>query len=285
MARTTARYVLSDSRWMAALADPRTAVDIALFGYSHFDDWHIPERVLEEHLLYYLVRGAFRAQFGSGEARFAGPGLFWLPPGVRHENFQDRAAGKLVLYNYRFRILKGGSSISFAGRRPRFVSDPARLGPLAEQLHDDMRREHPHRAGRVRSLIFLLYTELSAAAARGSVRGSQLDEAARRKLLHFAAAHVAERPSPADLAAELRLSPDYFARAFRRTFGISPRKWLVRERVSQAAVRLLDAPQLTVSEVAYEFGYGDVFLFSRQFKQVTGRSPSQHRALARDRRK
>jgi len=273
--------IRSDARWLAALGDPSSRVEVALFGYYHLDAWHIPQRTLPEHLAYYVVRGAFRAHIAGEEMRFAGPGLFWLPPGVRHELFQDAGAGKLVLYNYRFRIQAGGRGISFARRGPLFASDPARLGPLAEQLHDDIRREHPLRRRRLVSLIFLLYSELAAATARRSPRGSQLDEAARRKLLQYAAEHVAERPSPADLAAVLRLSPDYFARAFRRTFDISPRKWLVRERISQAAVRLLDAPQLTVSEIAYEFGYEDIFLFSRQFKQVTGRSPSAHRARAR----
>jgi AraC-like DNA-binding protein len=277
--------VRSDSRWLAALADPRARVEVELFGYYHLDGWHIPERSLPEHLLYYLVRGAFRGVFSWGTERFAGPGLFWLPPGVTHELFQEPGAGKMVLYNYRFRIIGGRRSVGFAGRRPLFASDPARLGPLAEQLHDDIRREHPMRDRRLASLIFLLYSELAAAGKRDAARGPQLDEAARRKLLHYAAARAAQRPTPAELAGVLRLSPDYFSRVFRRTFGVSPRSWLVRERIGQAAVRLLDAPQLTVSEIAYEFGYEDIFLFSRQFKQVTGRSPRQHRARARARRR
>ncbi len=285
MSKAGDKSVCSDLRWLAALGDARSRVDVALYGYYHLVDWHIPERELPEHLLYYVVRGAFRGVIGGREERFAGPGLFWLPPGVRHELSQDGAAGRLALYNYRFRLLSGGAGMSFAGRKPLFASDPARLGPLCEQLHDDMRRDHPLRHRRLACLIFLIYSELTRARDHNAARGSLLDEAARRKLECYAAARVTERPTPAELAGVLRLSPDYFARVFRRTFGLSPRKWLVRERVDQAAVRLLDAPQLTVSEIAYEFGYDDIFLFSRQFKQVTGKSPSDHRAQARARRR
>jgi AraC-like DNA-binding protein len=122
-----------------------------------------------------------------------------------------------------------------------------------------------------------MYSEVAHAPRREAGGAPLLDESARRRLVEYAGARVRERPTPTDLAAVLRLSPDYFSRIFRRTFGVSPRKWLVRERVGQAAVRLLDAPELTISEVAYEFGYEDIFLFSRQFKAVTGRSPSSYR--------
>lgn len=84
---------------------------------------------------------------------------------------------------------------------------------------------------------------------------------------------------PAALPHGLRLTPDYFARIFRRTYGVSPRTWIVRERIKLAALRLTES-QLSIGEVANEFGYGDIFFFSRQFKQVMGRSPRSYRRSA-----
>ena len=83
--------------------------------------------------------------------------------------------------------------------------------------------------------------------------------------------------APSELAASLQLSPDYFARQFRHSFGIAPRTWIKRERVRLAAQTLLES-NLSVKEVAHHFGFSDIFLFSRQFKQVTGQSPSAYRA-------
>src|SRR5690606_6844081 len=88
--------------------------------------------------------------------------------------------------------------------------------------------------------------------------------------------HLASWPTPAQLAKQLRLSHDYFARRFAATFGMSPRSWLVQQRVSHGAYRLVDT-NLTISEVAAELGYDDPFLFSRQFKQVMGQSPRDYR--------
>ncbi|MHC4917092.1 MAG: helix-turn-helix domain-containing protein [Planctomycetota bacterium] len=251
------RLLRSDRAWAAALADPASRLDAALWGYYHLTDWHIARRTLGEHLLYCVVRGSFRGRIAGRRWRFRGPGLFWLPPGEEHELRQVSEEGSLVLYNFRFRLLSGGRSVSFARRDPRFCTEEARLRPLAEQIYDDARRDHPQRERRLISLIFLMYSEVAHAPRRKSSEGPLLDETARRRLVEYAGARVRERPTPADLAGVLRLSPDYFARVFRRTFGVSPRKWLVRERVGQAAVRLLDSPELTVSEVAYEFGYED----------------------------
>ncbi len=44
----------------------------------------------------------------------------------------------------------------------------------------------------------------------------------------------------------------------------------------QNHVRLLES-QLNISEVAQEFGHRDIVFFSRQFKQVLGRSPRTYR--------
>ena len=86
--------------------------------------------------------------------------------------------------------------------------------------------------------------------------------------------------TPAQLAAHLGLSADYFTRLFRKSYGISPRAWIVRERIKMAAVRLLES-HLNIGEVAEEFGYSDIFFFSSQFKQVMGQSPRHYRSSAR----
>ena len=75
---------------------------------------------------------------------------------------------------------------------------------------------------------------------------------------------------------ELGLSQDYFARIFRRSMGLSPRAWLVDERIRCAAASLLesDAP---IGTVAADHGYADLTLFGRQFRAVMGAAPRQWR--------
>lgn len=55
--------------------------------------------------------------------------------------------------------------------------------------------------------------------------------------------------------------------------GISVQSYMIRMRIERAE-HLLQYAGMSVSEVADALGYRDVFFFSRQFKQYTGRAPS-----------
>ena len=83
-------------------------------------------------------------------------------------------------------------------------------------------------------------------------------------------------PGPADLARHLQLSPDYFARLFRATYGISPRQWLAEQRIREA-IRLLEHTTMTVNEIARDLNYSDAVHFCRKFKAVTGLTPLTYR--------
>jgi AraC-like DNA-binding protein len=96
----------------------------------------------------------------------------------------------------------------------------------------------------------------------------------------YAAARVARRLTPADLAAHGGLSVGYFARRVRRTLGLPPRRWLVHLRID-AAAGLLDRTDLTITQVARRLGYAELYLFSRQFRQVTGLTPRAWRRAGR----
>ncbi len=79
-----------------------------------------------------------------------------------------------------------------------------------------------------------------------------------------------------ELAAQLRLSRDYFLRLFLATFQRSARKWLIEQRVRSAAQRLAESA-LSISEVADEYGYSSIYFFSRQFKTIMDTTPTAYR--------
>jgi AraC family transcriptional regulator len=78
------------------------------------------------------------------------------------------------------------------------------------------------------------------------------------------------------LAAECGLSLSHFSRAFRRSAGTSPHRWLLRRRVELAKERLRD-PKLRLSEVALSCGFADQSHFTRVFNDLFGTSPGAWR--------
>ena len=80
------------------------------------------------------------------------------------------------------------------------------------------------------------------------------------------------------VASECRLSISHFIRAFTRSAGMPPHRWLTRCRIERAT-GLLRASTLTLSEIALACGFFDQSHFSRVFSQSVGMAPGQWRKL------
>ncbi len=89
-----------------------------------------------------------------------------------------------------------------------------------------------------------------------------------------------QHPETVDGAAEVArrfgFSPRHFCRIFRRITGKSPNKVLIEARIDHAK-KLLATSALNVSEIAGSLNYDNVFYFSKQFKAVTGMTPTGFR--------
>ncbi|MEK7414890.1 MAG: AraC family transcriptional regulator [Planctomycetota bacterium] len=98
----------------------------------------------------------------------------------------------------------------------------------------------------------------------------------RRRLLEFMTKNIRQRFGIRELAAEVGMNPSYLSRQFHLSFGSAPRAYIMQLRIHHASSYLL-ASDDSIAAVAERFGYDGVFLFSRQFHQVMGRSPSAWR--------
>ncbi|MGI8750997.1 MAG: helix-turn-helix transcriptional regulator [Acidimicrobiales bacterium] len=90
-------------------------------------------------------------------------------------------------------------------------------------------------------------------------------------------AHYFEPLLVADLAAAACLSPAYFSREFRRTFGESPHQYLLTRRLERAAslLRTTDRP---VTEICLAVGLSSLGSFTTSFRRVFGMRPLTYRA-------
>jgi AraC family transcriptional regulator len=86
-------------------------------------------------------------------------------------------------------------------------------------------------------------------------------------------AHLASNVSLLDLAAECQLSPSHFGRAFKRSTGTTPHRWLVERRLARARHLLLRSDQ-TLAEIAQACGFADQSHLAREFRRMEGAGPS-----------
>jgi AraC family transcriptional regulator len=107
--------------------------------------------------------------------------------------------------------------------------------------------------------------------ARGGLAPWQI----RRLAIHIEANLHAAITTPA-LATLVRLSPFHFARAFKRSFGDSPHRYVLRRRMERAQGLMLttDAP---LGQIALDCGLADQSHLTRLFQRFVGESPAAWR--------
>ena len=81
-----------------------------------------------------------------------------------------------------------------------------------------------------------------------------------------------------ELASIANMSVSHFSRMFKDEFGESPKHYIIRLRMEKAQ-DLLREEDATAQSVATELGYDNIYFFYRQFKQYTGLTTSEFRAL------
>ena len=75
----------------------------------------------------------------------------------------------------------------------------------------------------------------------------------------------------------VNLHPVYLSRLFKNLKGVSPMEYLTNLRINKAKELILSDSDLSLKEVAEISGYMDQFYFSRIFKTITGKSPSEYK--------
>ena len=80
------------------------------------------------------------------------------------------------------------------------------------------------------------------------------------------------------IARECRLSVSHFARAFARSTGISPHRWLMRRRV-EVAKDLMLTTDTSLVEISLRCGFSDQSHFTRVFAEAAGETPGRWRQI------
>jgi two-component system response regulator YesN len=97
--------------------------------------------------------------------------------------------------------------------------------------------------------------------------------------------NLSERISLDTLAKEANMSKFHFCRLFSHHMGMTPIQFAAFFRIEKAK-QLLTRGDLTVSAIALEVGFNDLGPFLRQFKKVTGITPSAYKkAMSTSRKK
>ncbi len=96
-----------------------------------------------------------------------------------------------------------------------------------------------------------------------------------QRMQDYIATHLSENITLADLSAAAMFSPWYARRIFIAHTGISPSDYIRRLRLRHSALRLRDE-KCSITDVAFDLGFGSVDGYTRAFAREFGCNPKQY---------
>ena len=100
-----------------------------------------------------------------------------------------------------------------------------------------------------------------------------------RKLRHatrYIDRNLRDRLTLDEVAAEVDLNPQYFARTFKKAVGQPPHRYILEKRVERAKT-LLKTTDLSLVEIASRVGIATQSHFTTVFRRATGMTPREFR--------
>jgi AraC family transcriptional regulator len=108
----------------------------------------------------------------------------------------------------------------------------------------------------------------------GKRRPPQLSQSQRRLVREYIQANLASNLNLSALATVVHRSPYHFSRLFKKTFGITPHQYILRERIDESR-RLLRSRTASIVEIALSLGFASQSHFTDVFRKVTGTTPKR----------
>jgi AraC-like DNA-binding protein len=265
-------YPFAPALWQSSLLGSRSAWCTPLYiAHSSAPRKPIPFRLARAHGWWELtavLSGSVRIVTPRGPVELASYDLALLGPRVRHceegetsetiwIGFAGRHVEKAAIKLGPLTVVRSRALVESAERLWLFARQQG--GPIGPEL--DAWTAH------LLATFFRLVSQPAAAAA-----ATDWIEAA----IAWIEGHLEEPIRITVLAQRFGCSEGHFCRAFKARTGHPPVTYILRVRM-QRALQLLHQTDWTITEIARAVGIDNPFYFSRAFRRIHGRSPSESR--------
>jgi AraC family transcriptional regulator len=209
--------------------------------------------------------------------------LTFVPAGHEYREWQEPRVLARVVYFY-FDPAKmpaqSETSVAPAALAPRLFFEDAALSDTALKLKSLIESAGSDSTPYFEALGSVLAHELVRLNA-GVPRLKTLEQGGlaawqRRAVAAYIEDHLADQISLTTLAQVVGLSPYYFCRTFKQSFGIPPHRYHNSRRIERAKA-LLAKPASTVTDIGLSVGFSDTSSFTAVFHKTTGLTPTAYR--------
>ena len=164
---------------------------------------------------------------------------------------------------------------------PEFRTRDSQIESIGMMLLAELQQENLGPKLYIDSLANVLAVHLlrqySASKSRLAIYGGGLPERQLGQVLEYINEHLERDIKLADLAQLLGMSQFHFSRMFKQSIGTAPYQYLLQQRVERAK-QLLKQTERSIADIALDCGFNSHSHLSKQFRQLTGMTPTAYRA-------
>jgi AraC-like DNA-binding protein len=237
-------------------------------------EWRMYEHKFSFCDITYIIKGGAKYTINGTDYDVSAGDLLYLPAGSVRAGFTypDRL---MHCFSVNFDLKKIGGdtaplslpTVSHIGCKNELI------GFFHELVHIwlDQDRGYKIKSGGVFLLILsqiLEYAVFNADSSGGDYR--------IKKIVRYIIRHYFEKITVKKMADMAGLDTAYFGQLFKHETGETMSQYLKKTRIKNAENMLRSGEYINIGAVAEQCGYPDIYHFSKQFKAVTGISPSKY---------
>lgn len=268
----------TDPRRLIPWLERRATVPLAFAEAEFRGLLHTEPRPLLEFVL--VVRGGFTLEVGACREHLQAGDIAWI--NAHHGNHADLANNPDAVYACLSLDVSGERGLRDLGREPllRVFRGPGRAwscDAFREVVRWHRGPDNELKAAMLRTGLIRIIGHL--ARREGHEAGAAPESRFARAIALLEARSHDPALAITDVARAAGVSLATLRRMFARRAGVTPVAYLQSLRLNRAR-DLLAKTNLEVKEVAARVGYADALYFSKAFRRLHGRTPSQVRAAA-----
>lgn len=247
-----------------------------MFSLRPQETWRYREHAFVQNKFYYITGGRCRITIEGVEYVGEAGMWFFIPAGTRHR-YSD-IPGETLEKQWVHFDLYPNSQIMQMLQLPyvvRFDSADS-SGELFEKLVTALGGNRLEDRLNAKACVLQLLAQYIRLAGGGETLIGAESEERLQDLLAYIHEHLDERLDIETLAARCYLHPNHFIRYFRKKTGQTPARYVADRRL-EAAKRLLEETDLSVSEIMGQVGMQESGHFARVFRKQYLMTPGEYR--------
>lgn len=259
----------------------RSNVDLNILNYGYL---HLPlgrkfePEPFKHYLFYFISRGKARFILNGNTFTLRENELFLIPPESSVSFMTETENTAIHWIAFWGTAPKTYLDLSdLTEKTPVFVcADNNTLRNYFERLVDECKTETYGDSVKALGYLYLIFAALLMPQNRKLTNRQEKKLAYAREAVTFIHSNYMHNISVKEISEHVSLERTYFSSLFKEAIGISPIDYLIKYRIDQAILLMVD-PTLTLTEIARMVGFNDPISFSIRFKAVTSQSPSAYR--------